>query len=371
MTRRPMCAGIERVTSWLERLDRWQRRRRWAGFAVAVGKRYSEDGAARHGARIAYYAFFSVFPLMLAFVSILGFALEDNAGLRQDILDSAYADMPVLGPFIRSDIGTIEGSGIALAVGVGVAVWAGLGITIALGQALDRVWSVPPVEQAGWAGRRLRGLMMLVLGGLGLIVSAIAGGLATRGELGPALATAVSILLSFTLDALIILGAFRLLAADPPRRRDLLPGVIAAAIALLVLQALGGWYVDSAIGRATDTYGLFATVIGLLSWLSLAAHLILVSAEVNAVRVLHLWPRSLRGPLTPADARALEGYAERARRVPGERIVVQWRSGDGTDQPVLPRPSAAQLGDEPARSPQPDDDATPPAPAASPPADRP
>jgi hypothetical protein len=140
---------------------------------------------------------------------------------------------------------------------------------------------------------------------------------------------------------------------------------------LYALQSLGAWYVQATIARASDTYGLFATVIGLLSWLSLAAHLILVSAEVNAVRVLHLWPRSLRGPLTPADARALEGYAERARRVPGERIVVQWRPGAGTDQSGSPRPSAAQTGDGTDRSPKPDDDATPPAPAASPPADRP
>jgi membrane protein len=318
-------AGIGRVTAWLERLDRWQRRRRWAGFAVAVGKRYSEDGAARHGARIAYYAFFSVFPLMLAFVSVLGFALEDDAGLRQDILDSAYADMPVLGPFIRSDVGTIGGNGIALAVGLAVALWAGLGITLALGQALDRVWSVPPVEQLGWGGRRLRGLAMLALGGAGLIASSIAGGLATSGELGPALATAVSLLLSLALDALILLGAFRLLATARPRRRDLLPGVITGAVALLILQALGGWYVERAIGRATDTYGLFATVIGLLSWLSLAAQAILISAEIDAVRVLRLWPRSLRGPMTAADRRALEGYARGAQHDERAEIGVTWR----------------------------------------------
>ena len=312
----------------LKRFDAWQRRRRWAGLAVGVGKRYTEDGAARHGARIAYYAFFSVFPLMLAFVSILGFALEDDAGLRQDILDSAYADMPVLGPFIRSDVGTIGGNGIALAVGLAVALWAGLGITLALGQALDRVWSVPPVEQLGWGGRRLRGLAMLFLGGIGLIASSIAGGLAASGELGPALATAVSLLLSFALDALILLGAFRLLAAAPPRRRDLLPGVIVGAGALLVLQALGGWYVDSAIGRATDTYGLFATVIGLLSWLSLAAQAILISAEIDAVRVLRLWPRSLQGEMTAADRRALEGYALAALHDERSTITVDWAPED-------------------------------------------
>jgi len=97
------------------------------------------------------------------------------------------------------------------------------------------------------------------------------------------------------------------------------------SVALLILQALGGWYVERAIGRATDTYGLFATVIGLLSWLSLAAQAILISAEIDAVRVLRLWPRSLRGPMTAADRRALEGYARGAQHDERAEIGVTWR----------------------------------------------
>ena len=308
----------------LKRFDAWQRRRRWAGLAVGVGKRYTEDGAARHGARIAYYAFFSVFPLMLAFVSILGFALEDDAALRQKILDSAYADMPVMGPFIRNDIGTIGGSGIALALGVAIALWAGLGITVALGQALDRVWNIPPVAQLGWVARRVRGLAMVVAGGLALVASSVLGGVAASGYFGPAIATAGSILLSFALDAVILLTAFRLLTNAAPRPRELLPGVALAAVGLLILQAVGGRYVESTIGRATDTYGLFATVIGLLTWLSIAAQLILVAAELNAVRSLGLWPRSLSGPLTDADRKALEGYARASVHDERSTVTVTW-----------------------------------------------
>jgi YihY family inner membrane protein len=340
MRGRRACGAIETVkaagASWLERLDRWQRRRRWAGFAVAVGKRYSEDGAARHGARIAYYAFFSIFPLMLAFVSILGFALEDDAALREDILDSAYADMPVIGPFIRSDVGAIGGSGIALAVGIAVALWAGLGVTLALGQALDRVWSVPPVEQLGWLARRIRGLAMLLVGGLALVASSALGGAAASGQLEPALATAASIAGSLAVDALILLSAFRLLTTATPRLRELMPGVAVAAVGLLVLQAIGGRYVEGTIGRATDTYGLFATVIGLLSWLSIAAQLILIAAELNAVRSLGLWPRSLSGPLTPADRKALEGYARGALHDKRATIGVSWPPQDvGADRERL------------------------------------
>ena len=305
-------------------VDRWQRRRRWSAVLVGVARKYTEDGAMRHGARIAYYAFFSVFPLMLAFVSIVGFVLEDRPGLRQDILDSAYADMPVIGPLIRDDIGTVGGSGVALAIGILVALWAGLGVTVALAQALDRVWAIPRLEQPGYLARRLRGGATLVVGGLSLVASAILSGVATSGHLGGIAPSLATVALSLVLDAAIVLGAFRLLTASTQRLRDLVPGALVAAVGLLVLQALGGWYVSATIGRAGDTYGLFATVIGLLSWLSLAAQLVLISAELNAVRTLGLWPRSLTGPMTAADRAALERYTRAAQRDPRQQIAVGW-----------------------------------------------
>ncbi len=303
-------------------VDRWQRRRRWAAFPVAVGRKFAEDRASRHATRIAYYAFFSVFPLLLAFVSIVGFVLQGDASKRERILDSAFAELPVVGPLVRSDIGTIGGSGLALAVGIAVALWAGLGITLALGQALDETWNVAPVEQLGYVPRRVRGLAVLVLAGVAIVAGSALGGTAASGALGdtrwPGLAVSVAI------DAAALMAAFRLLPTTRRPFAELLPGVLVAALGLLVLQALGAWYLTGAIGRASNTYGLFATVIGLLSWLSLAAQLVLVAAEVNVVAALRLWPRSLAGPLTAADTRALERYAESARYDRRVRIEVGW-----------------------------------------------
>ena len=313
------------MSGMLERLDRWQRTRRPVAFVVAVAKKYGEDGAALHAARVSYYAFFSVFPLLLTFVSVLGYVLQGNPELRQDILDSAFTDVPVIGTFVRNDIEVIGGSGVALLVGIGVSLWAGLGVTIALGQAFDVVWSIAPVEQFGYVTRRLRGIVVLLVAACGVVASSVASGVATSGRLGATGESIALIALTIAVDALALLTAFRLLTPSIAGVRDLLPGVAVAVVGLLVLQALGGWYVDATIARASDTYGLFATMIGLLSWLSLAAHLILVSAEINAVHLVALWPRSLSGPPTPADARALEAYAQRARRAPGERIIVQWR----------------------------------------------
>ena len=103
-------------------------------------------------------------------------------------------------------------------------------------------------------------------------------------------------------------------------RGDLIAGLTVAG--LLVLQAVGAAYVQATIDRASATYGLFAAVIGLLSWLWLVAQLLLISAEINAVRAERLWPRSLGGPLTTADRRALERAAAMAQTDLRERIAV-------------------------------------------------
>src|SRR5689334_23574904 len=209
----------------LGRVDRWQRTRRGPAFAVAVARKYGEDGAAMHAARVSYYAFFSVFPLLLAFVSVLGFVLQDNPGLRQDILDSAFADVPVVGTFVREDIGTIGGSGVALLIGVAVSLWAGLGVTIALGHAFDVVWSVAPLDQYGFVTRRLRGLLVLVVAGAAILVSSVLGGAATCGGLGATAENVAAVVLSTAVDALALLAAFRLLTPGAASSRELLPGI--------------------------------------------------------------------------------------------------------------------------------------------------
>jgi membrane protein len=63
-------------------VERRQRRHATAAFAFAVLRRFGDDRASSFAALIAYYAFFSLFPLLLAFASILGFVLEDDPSPR-------------------------------------------------------------------------------------------------------------------------------------------------------------------------------------------------------------------------------------------------------------------------------------------------
>ena len=316
------------VTRVVASVDRWQRRHALGGFPFAVLKKFAEDRASSLAALIAYYAFISLFPLLLAFVSILGFVLEDNPGLRQDILDTALARIPVIGAELHDEVQPLTGSGIALAVGLAGALWAGLGVTLALGRAFAEIWDTPRLEQPGGLRARARGLALLAILGVTLVAATVVTGLAIGGGIGPAAERGAAILGSLAVNVVAFLTVFALLTPRPRHVRDLLPGVGLAAIGALALQSLGGWYVDHVIVDASAIYGTFAIVIGLLTWFWLVSHLLLIAAEVNVVLCSHLWPRALTGELEPADRLALRRFAEATRRDRREQIAVSFDEGD-------------------------------------------
>ncbi len=273
-------------------------------------------------ALIAYYAFLSLFPLLLALVSLLGLLLQDDPELQAQVLDTALARIPVIGPELRDDVGGLEGSGIGLALGLAGALWAGLGVTVALGRAFDAVRAVPRLQQPGMLRARARGMAALAVLAVALLAATVATGLALGGAIGPVWERIATAGIAFAGTAAVLLAAFALLTGPPHALRPLLPGVLVATIGSLLLQAAGGWYVEFAIIDAGAVYGSFALVIGLVSWFWLGAHVLLLAAEVNAVLERRLWPRSLAGPLTPADREALRASACAAQLHAEQRIEV-------------------------------------------------
>ncbi len=294
------------MTTLLRRLDRFQRGNRPVGFGYGVIRSYLDDRGSKLAALIGYYGFFSFFPLLLALVTVLGFLLEGDPGLRQDFIDSALGQFPVIGAQLQQPNG-LTGNVTGLVVGFGAAIWAGLAAMLATQFAMNEVWAVPVDDRPGFVSARLRALAMLgVLGG-GLVASVVVGALASVTPNIPGAGRLGLYLGAVAIDVAIVAGCYRVLTARPQTWRGVLPGALLAGGGVFGLHLLGTWLIDRVLADASDTYGQFALVIGMLTWFSLIAQVIVIGAEVNYVADSGLWPRSLPGAdATEADIRAAD-----------------------------------------------------------------
>ena len=303
------------------RVDALQQRVKPLAFVWGVLRKFADDQAGKLAAIVSYYAFFSIFPLMLALSAILGFVLENNDDLREDITENAADQIPLVGDQIAN--GTLSGSGLALVVGLVLAIWAGLGAMDAVTNAMNEVWDVPIRDRKGTAVRRARGLLMLAVIGLGLVASTLLAGFAANCPTCRVSARSASRWPPWSSTSCCTWCRSGSSATGPSPWGWLWPGAIPAGVISYILQQVVGATMVSS--KNSETYGQFAIVIGLLAWFFLLAQATVLCAEINVVRAERLWPRSLpKQPLTPADRRALAAYAFSQARVPSQAVDVRF-----------------------------------------------
>ncbi len=310
------------IDRFVDRLDDLQRGIRPFAVVHGVAKKYGEDRGGQLAMLLAYKGFFSLFPLLLAFVSMLGLLLAGNDELREDLIDSTLASVPVIGTEIVNNAESLEGSVVVLGGSILVSLWAGLGLLDMLQESLNTAWEVRQVDRPPWLLRRLRGLPGAVLIAGCAVMSGAARWILADGA-GAAAQWLAGVMLPVGAGALAYLGLHWSLCARKVPFRAQLPGALAAGIGWWALQALGGWFVSRFVTRSSDTYGVFVVVLGLLSWTYLLGVLYLYSVELAAVLHDRRWPRSLSGRrLTDADLAAFEALTEREIRVQGTVVTV-------------------------------------------------
>jgi YihY family inner membrane protein len=329
---------VKRIERLLRAIDGFQQRHTVLGFPFGVVKKYGDDQGGKKAALLAHYGFLSLFPLLLVFLTLLGYALANNQELQQAVIDTLARQFPVLGPQIEKSISTIQGSGVALAVGILGTLWGGLGITQSFQDAMNDIWNVPRRQRPNFWWRLARGLAALLLVA-GEVVAATV--LAQQGLAGPGLLGRADLLGgSFLLNLLLLLVMFQVLTGTRLRWRWLLPGAAVGALGWSVLQTVGVQLVNRQLEQANLLYGVFAGVLVLIGWLYLSTQLVLYAAEVNVVLARRLWPRSLlQPPLTEPDREVLTALARTEERRPEQRVQVTFlpEAGDGDDPPARDR----------------------------------
>ena len=321
------------MNRFLAPLDRWQRNHRWLAFPFAVVKKFGEDQAGNLAALVAYYAIFSIFPLLLVLSTVLGFVLQGHPQWQDEVTKSALRNLPLVKMQTRNTSGSVT----ALVIGSALALWSGLGVAKTAQTAFNTVYLVSHTDRPNFLKAILRSLAIVVVGGLGLILTTALSGAVTSVtsigslDVGPGLRV-VGTALAVVLNTLLFLVLFRWLTVRKVGWRDAWPGALISAAALQVLQLGASALISHKLKGASTTYGKdIASVIVLLSWFYLQAQILLFAAEVNVVRQYKLWPRAMTDPpATDADYRAYEAYAERERYQPEEEVDTDFSgNGDG------------------------------------------
>lgn len=317
------------------RVDRYQRRHRWLGFPIAVVYKFVDDFGVYLAALIAYYAFVSIFPLLLLSATILGFVLAKDPGLQQQILNSALSQFPVIGTQLY-DPKHLGGGPAGLTVGIIGSLYGGLGAAQALQYAMNTAWSVPRNRRPNPFKARGRSLLLLGTGGLGILaitaLSAISAG--NAGSFGSAVRVLVFVAQVLANTAIFGL-AFRIATSEDVSWRDVLPGATLASVAWQVMQTIGVAYIGG-LRNSSATNGVFALVLGLLGFLFIAAIVVVFCAEINVVRSARLYPRALLTPftdnvsLTKGDVRAYTRQAQAQAAKGFQDIDVDFEGEDGS-----------------------------------------
>ncbi len=302
----------------LEGIDDRQREHGWLGFPIAVMYKFFDDRGPHLAALLTYYAFVSLFPLLLLLFSVLGFFLHSNPHLQEQIVDSALANFPIIGPQLRSNVSNIHGSGLGLAAGLLGTLYGATGAMQAAQAGFNRIYGVPRNKQPNPIKGRIRSLGLMLLLGLAVLLSSAIGAIVgTSNPLSDRLGLGLRILgyvLTFALDVSLFSLAFQLLTARDLRLRNVIRGGIVAAAAWLVLQTFGSSYIATRLDHAKSGYGAFGLVLAAIAWIYIEALVLMLAAEINVTRGYGLWPRSLLTPftddvvLTEADRRSYTMY---------------------------------------------------------------
>ncbi len=304
----------------LRRVDRLQQAHRVPAFLVAVVKKSDDDRAGQLAALITYYGFTAVFPLLLLLTTGLGFVLRGNAAAQRAVLDSALTDFPIIGNQLTENIHSLHGTGAAVLVGGLGVLYGSLGVTQILQFAMAQVWNIPGVQRPGYLDRLGRGLLLFAALAVGLLLSAATAALAGFVAPGPP-AFAAGLVGAAAVNTGLYLVCFRILTPKEIPLRQLLPGCLFAGPAWTGLQTCGGYLLAHELRHATQVYGFFGTVLGLLSWLYLGARITMYAAESNVVRSRRLWPRTLtQPPLSPADRSVLDALVRQEERRPEQHV---------------------------------------------------
>jgi membrane protein len=269
-----------------------------------TAERFSKIDGYRLGAAFSYYAIFSIFPLLLLSVTVVGFIVGDSAPARERLLDAVAVSGSAVRDVLDRTLTAMQQSagkrGLSAVVGVLTLIFGASGAFVEFDAALNRIWCVPQRRSTGIVGsirvfaiERLSGFVIVLGLGLTLLVSLISSSVLTfvldRAHeqvsipLWPAFVRTADLMLSMTIMAGVFTAAFHFIPrTDPrPRWRVVVPGALLTTIAMSALKELFAAYLSNL--TSYSAYGVVGGVLALTTWIYVSSMVIFFGAQLTRI----------------------------------------------------------------------------------------
>jgi len=259
------------------------------GFLIRAWTDFNQRDT-RYAASLAYYAIFSLFPLILLAVTLAG-NVVGPAQAREQILRLVGTFFPPESLKLIEDnviLALRQGQSFGIVAVIGLS-WSALSLFSNLTVALDNIFH-PRQWRPMWHKRLLALLMTLALGVL--LAASLLTSLALRVisilllDRPTTFVTITTLFLPLGLNVTLFALLFRYVPRTPVRWDAIWPAAVFGGIGWYLAQRAFGLYLES-FGNFSLIYGSLGTVIVLLVWVYLSAALVLLSAELCAA--LNLW----------------------------------------------------------------------------------
>ncbi|MFL5734463.1 MAG: YihY/virulence factor BrkB family protein [Chloroflexia bacterium] len=263
----------------------------WLDLMKSTFKSWQEDKAARLGAALAYYTIFSIGPLLLVTIAIVGFVLGKQAAEGQLVgaISSVVGEQGA--SFIQEAVKNASkptAGIIAAVIGLVMLLLAASGIFGQLQDALNTVWKVEPPKGGGVAGmakQKVIPFLVMVGCGLLLLASLIANSaLAVLGKFisanlpGGAIAwQGVNYVVSLAIITLLFAVIYRFLPDTHITWKDVWVGAALTSFLFVLGQIVLGFYLG--FSNPGSPYGAAGSLVIVLVWIYYSAQIMLFGAE--------------------------------------------------------------------------------------------
>jgi membrane protein len=257
----------------------------WLGLLANAARQALMPDAAITAAAIAYFALFSLFPLVLLSISIASFNLGPLMDQRL-IVQKLEFIAPALGQLLGQNIDEIiQARGPVTSVALVGLIWSASTIFYTLTQTLNGIWGNQR-RRPVWKRRGLAILFVLTFVGPALFLASFTGSVIANllpwlpAQIIP-LGGSISFVVAILLDVALFMVVYIMLPHGTSTWREILPGAIGAGLLWELAKKAFLLFVSTYISVSNLVYGSVAAIIAFLAWAYLSGIIFLFGAYLS------------------------------------------------------------------------------------------